>query len=66
MALDGIVVSNIVAELNANLGGARIAKIAQPEADELLLTLKSPNSGPGPATALSKREPSADLFHFGQ
>lgn len=25
--------------------GARIAKIAQPEADELLLTLKSPNSG---------------------
>lgn len=45
MALDGIVVSNIVAELNANLAGARIAKIAQPEADELLLTLKSPNSG---------------------
>ena len=45
MALDGIVVSNIVAELNANLTGARIAKIAQPEADELLLTLKSPNSG---------------------
>ena len=39
MALDGIVVSNIVAELNANLAGARIAKIAQPEADELLLTL---------------------------
>ena len=45
MALDGIVVSNIVAELNAALTGARIAKIAQPEADELLLTLKSPNSG---------------------
>ena len=60
MALDGIVVSNIVAELNANLAGARIAKIAQPEADELLLTLK------GPAAALSKRKPSADLFHFGQ
>ena len=28
-----------------HLAGARIAKIAQPEADELLLTLKSPNSG---------------------
>lgn len=45
MALDGIVVSNIAAELDARLTGARIAKIAQPEADELLLTLKSPNSG---------------------
>jgi predicted ribosome quality control (RQC) complex YloA/Tae2 family protein len=42
MALDGIVISNIVAELNEKLAGARISKIAQPEADELLLTLKGP------------------------
>ncbi|MDO4323195.1 MAG: NFACT RNA binding domain-containing protein [Lachnospiraceae bacterium] len=42
MALDGIVISNIVTELNEKLSGARISKIAQPEADELLLTLKSP------------------------
>lgn len=43
MALDGIVISNIVTELNDKLGGARINKIAQPEADELLLTLKGPS-----------------------
>ncbi len=40
MALDGIVISNIVAELNRTIHNARISKIAQPEADELLLTLK--------------------------
>ncbi len=41
MALDGIVLSNITAELSDLLTGARISKIAQPEADELLLTLKT-------------------------
>jgi len=41
MALDGIVLANITAELSEKLTGARISKIAQPEADELLLTLKS-------------------------
>ncbi len=41
MAIDGIVLSNITAELSDLLTGARISKIAQPEADELLLTLKS-------------------------
>lgn len=40
MALDGIVISNIAAELNNTILNARISKIAQPEADELLLTLK--------------------------
>ncbi len=40
MALDGIVIANIVAELNEALAGARISKIAQPEADELLFTFK--------------------------
>ena len=42
MALDGITVSCIVRELNDALKGARISKIAQPEADELLITAKSP------------------------
>ncbi|MCD8347809.1 MAG: NFACT family protein [Lachnospiraceae bacterium] len=41
MALDGIVIANITAELSDKLTGARISKIAQPEADELLLTIKS-------------------------
>lgn len=40
MALDGITVSNVVAELTALLTDSRISKIAQPENDELLLTFK--------------------------
>ncbi len=42
MALDGIVISNIKSELNKTIVGARLYKIAQPEADELLITIKSP------------------------
>jgi len=42
MALDGIVISNIVSELSEQLKGSRISKIAQPEPDELLLTFKGP------------------------
>lgn len=42
MAFDGITVSAITQELKANLTDGRIAKIAQPEADELLLTVKTP------------------------
>lgn len=41
MAFDGITIANIVKELNDNLQGGRINKIAQPEADELLLTVKN-------------------------
>lgn len=41
MAFDGITVANIVSELNALLPEGRINKIAQPENDELLLTLKT-------------------------
>lgn len=42
MAFDGITVANLVQELNENLTDGRINKIAQPEADELLLTIKTP------------------------
>ena len=41
MAFDGIVVANLVHELKEQLKDGRIAKIAQPEADELLLTVKT-------------------------
>ena len=41
MALDGFVISNLVHELNQKLHNGRISKIAQPESDELLLTIKS-------------------------
>lgn len=47
MALDGIVISNIVAELNNTILNSKISKIAEPEADELLLTLKGPNAHSG-------------------
>ncbi|NBH12801.1 fibronectin/fibrinogen-binding protein [Lachnospiraceae bacterium] len=44
MAFDGIVIANLVKELNENILNGRITKIAQPETDELLLTVKG-NSG---------------------
>lgn len=40
MALDGIVIASLVNELDNKLTGGRITKIAQPEKDELLLTVK--------------------------
>lgn len=43
MAFDGITIANIVKELKDNLLDGRINKIAQPEADELLLTIKTTN-----------------------
>lgn len=41
MAFDGITIANITKELNDTLLGGRIYKIAQPESDELLLTIKN-------------------------
>ena len=41
MAFDGITIACMASELNEKLNGGRISKIAQPEADELLLTIKS-------------------------
>ncbi|MBQ8814372.1 MAG: NFACT family protein [Lachnospiraceae bacterium] len=41
MAFDGITVAALAAELSHKLTGARISKIAQPEGDELLFTLKN-------------------------
>ena len=41
MAFDGITVSAVVAELNKTLINGRIFKIAQPEKDELILTIKN-------------------------
>ncbi|MBO4799483.1 MAG: NFACT family protein, partial [Lachnospiraceae bacterium] len=40
MALDGVTVACITHELNMKICGERISKIAQPEKDELLLTIK--------------------------
>lgn len=40
MAFDGITIANVVKEMNDTIIGCRIYKIAQPEADELILTIK--------------------------
>ena len=42
MAFDGLVISNLVYELNQTILNTKISKIAQPENDELLFTLKGP------------------------
>ncbi len=41
MAFDGITIANITSQLHNTLLGGRIYKIAQPESDELLLTIKN-------------------------
>ena len=41
MAFDGITISSIVNELNNTINGGRLYKISQPEADEIMLTIKT-------------------------
>ncbi len=43
MAFDGVTIANIVWELKQKLQGGRLYKIAQPEEDELLITVKTNN-----------------------
>lgn len=43
MAFDGVTIANVVSELKRELVGGRLYKIAQPEEDELLLTIKQPS-----------------------
>ncbi len=45
MAFDGITIAAVVKELKDSLTGGRIYKIAQPENDELLLTIKTTDLG---------------------
>ncbi|MGN0506538.1 MAG: NFACT family protein [Lachnospiraceae bacterium] len=40
MAFDGIVIANLAKELNELLSGGRIVKVAQPERDEIILSIK--------------------------
>ena len=41
MAFDGIVIANLVRDMKVKLEGGKISKIAQPEKDELLFTIKN-------------------------
>lgn len=62
MAFDGITVSALVAEIDDNLKGGRINKIAQPENDELLITGKG-CKWTETSSLKCKRIPSSDLFY---
>ena len=61
MALDGIVISNIVAELNSTILNSKISKIAEPEADELLPPLKEKNGSFGLSMSASASFPFISL-----
>lgn len=43
MAFDGITIANLIYDMNQQIQNGRISKIAQPEPDELLLTIKGNN-----------------------
>ena len=61
MAFDGITIAAMVSELNKNLSGGRINKIAQPESDELLITGKGAN---GQKRLLLSASASLPLIYF--
>ena len=61
MALDGITIANMVKELKDELEGGRMNKIAQPEPDELMLTVKGKN---GQKRLLISASASLPLIYF--
>ena len=61
MAFDGITIAAMVKELHLNLDGGRFNKIAQPEADELLITGKGTN---GQCRLLLSASASLPLIYF--
>ena len=61
MALDGITIANMVKELKDELEGGRMNKIAQPEPDELMLTIKGKN---GQRRLLISASASLPLIYF--
>lgn len=63
MAFDGVTIANVVSELKKELTGGRLYKIAQPEEDELLLTIKQPT---GQKRLLISAEASLPLIYLTQ
>ena len=61
MAFDGITVAAVVQELEHTLVGGRISKIAQPENDELLLTIKEMKDKKG---SISLPSAFTSTYHF--
>lgn len=63
MALDGFVISNITYELSNSLSGGRINKIAMPDKDELIFTIKA---GKSTQRLLISASPSLPLLYLTQ
>lgn len=63
MAFDGITIASIVREMKNQIEGGRIYKIAQPEKDELLLTIK--NNG-GQTRMIMSADASLPLLYLTQ
>ncbi len=61
MAFDGVTIANVVYEMKKELIGGRLYKIAQPESDELLLTIKT---GDGQKRLLLSAEASLPLIYL--
>lgn len=61
MAFDGVTIANVVSELKKELIGGRLYKIAQPETDELILTVKQPT---GQKRLLISAEASLPLIYL--
>ena len=60
MAFDGTTIAAVRKELSDSILGGRIYKIAQPEPDELLITIKTPE---GQTIYFCKCISSTDLSH---
>ena len=63
MAFDGITIAAVMEELTSELTGGRILKIAQPEKDELILTVKNNNNQ---YRLLISADPSLPLIYLTQ
>lgn len=63
MAFDGVTIANVVSELKRELIGGRLYKIAQPESDELLLTIKTSD---GQKRLCISADPSLPLIYLTQ
>lgn len=61
MAFDGVTIASVVSELKKELVGGRLYKIAQPETDELLLTVRTSK---GQARLLLSAEASLPLIYL--
>ena len=61
MAFDGIVIANLVHDIRQKLEGGKINKIAQPEKDELMFTVKIIKRNPA-SLGIGQRKPALVYF----